>query len=177
MPTSLPELLIPTEQRFLRDVLGCFATGVTIMTARGPNQEPIGLTVNSFNAVSLEPPLVLWSQNCQSSKAPLFAETAYFAVNILADDQEAIARQFASKVPDRFAGVEYHWRAEPECYTELLPESVPLIAGCAAWLICKTSHHYPEGDHIIHLGQIVRCQFTEKAALLFHRGKFLSSAG
>jgi flavin reductase (DIM6/NTAB) family NADH-FMN oxidoreductase RutF len=160
-------LLEPSDQRFLRDVLGCFATGVTIITACRADGQPIGLTVNSFNAVSLDPPLVLWSQNCQSSNAPVFAHTAYFAVNILAGDQEPLARQFASKVPDRFAGVDY----------QLSAEGVPLIAGCAAWLICRTSHHYPEGDHVIHLGQIVRCQHTAQPALLFHRGQFAQHTG
>ena len=86
-----------------RATLGCFATGVTIVTARGPDDRPVGLTVTSFNSVSLDPPLILWSLKRASPNFAVFAEAEGFAVNILAADQTRLARRFATPLIDKFA--------------------------------------------------------------------------
>ncbi|RCS59896.1 flavin reductase [Parvibium lacunae] len=139
------------------------------MTTLNQQGEPVGLTANSFNSVSLTPPLVLWSQNRQSSNASVFSQASYFAVNILEVGQAPLARQFASKVADRFAGVSY----------ELAAEGVPLLTGCLAWLVCRRQQHYEAGDHLIHLAEVVACQHQSNQApgLVFHRGQFFSSSG
>ena len=86
-----------------RAALGMFATGVTIVTARGPNGTPVGLTANSFNSVSMSPPLVLWSLSRTAGSMPAFERGSHYAINILSAEQHALAERFSSKSADRFA--------------------------------------------------------------------------
>lgn len=150
----------PDDPRDLRRALGTFATGVTVVTTVGEGGQPVGLTVNSFSSVSLEPPLVLWSLVVKSPQLEVFRSAPHFAVNILAEEQEALCRQFASPVPDRFADVA--WRAGVG--------GVPVIDGAVAQFECVTETSHPGGDHEIFIGRVVRYRWSERGPLLFCNG-------
>jgi flavin reductase (DIM6/NTAB) family NADH-FMN oxidoreductase RutF len=140
-----------------------FATGVTIVTARAAHGTYIGLTANSFNSVSLSPPLVLWSLARSAGAMAAFRTGSHYAVNILSADQQALAKQFASKDIDRFAGVEFQEGVG----------GAPLLKGAVATFECYNRSRYDEGDHVIFVGEVERCSFQAGASpLLFHGGKF-----
>ncbi len=146
-----------------RAALGMFATGVAIVTTRTPAGELVGLTVNSFNSVSLEPPLVLWSLGQRSMSAPFFLAATHYAVNVLGAEQRELALRFAAPVGDRWAGVP--WRAGAS--------GVPLVEGAVAHFECFNKARHEEGDHIIFIGQVEHCEHRAGAApLLFHGGRF-----
>jgi len=146
-----------------RAALGMFATGVTIVTARAANGRLVGLTANSFNSVSLHPPLVLWSLARAAGSMGVFASGSHYAINVLAADQQALALRFASKGVDRFAGVAW----EPGT------AGAPLLHGAVATFECYNRSRYAEGDHIIFVGEVERCAHRADAApLLFHGGRF-----
>jgi flavin reductase (DIM6/NTAB) family NADH-FMN oxidoreductase RutF len=155
---------LPTfSQSEFRSALGMFATGVTIVTARSDQGQLIGLTANSFNSVSLSPPLVLWSLARSAASMPAFSTGSHYAINILSADQQALAKQFATKGHDRFAGVQFVAGAG----------GAPLIAGAAATFECFNRSRYEEGDHVIFVGEVERCSYQPGASpLLFHGGKF-----
>lgn len=151
-----------TAQHF-RAALGMFATGVTIVTARTVDGQRVGLTANSFNSVSLDPPLVLWSLASKAGTLPTFARGSHYAINILAADQHQLAERFASKSLDRFAGVA--WREGGS--------GAPLIDGAAAVFECFNRSQYEEGDHVIFVGEVERCGVTPGATpLIFHGGRY-----
>ena len=140
-----------------------FATGVTIVTARTPAGELVGLTANSFNSVSLSPPLVLWSLARAASTLEAFSTGSHYAVHILAAGQKNLAQQFAGKGPDRWRDVDY----------QLSPGGVPLLSGCAASFECFNRSRYEEGDHVIFVGEVERCSHrADTPPLLFHGGRF-----
>ena len=140
-----------------------FATGVTIVTARTPAGELVGLTANSFNSVSLSPPLVLWSLSQAASSMAAFSTGSHYAINILAADQKALAERFASKHVDRWDGVAFDEGVA----------GAPLLAGAAASFECFNRSRYQEGDHVIFVGEVERCSHREGAApLLYHGGRF-----
>ena len=146
-----------------RAALGMFATGVTIVTARTPEGKVIGLTANSFNSVSLDPPLVLWSLAQAAASLPAFRAGSHYAINILAKDQKALAERFASKDLERFEGVAHRAGAS----------GVPLIDGAAAVFECFNRSRYEEGDHVIFVGEVEHCARREGAKpLLFHGGRY-----
>ena len=148
-----------------RNALGMFATGVTIVTARSPHGDLVGLTANSFNSVSLNPPLVLWSLSRNSSSIDAFRTGSHYAINILSAHQKDLALQFASKVPDRFAGVKYTIGAG----------GAPLLDGTVATFECFNRSRYEEGDHIIFVGEVEKCSHNSTASpLLYHGGKFFT---
>lgn len=149
--------------REFRSALGMFATGVTIVTAMTPEGRPIGLTANSFNSVSLDPPLVLWSLSRAAASLPAFSTGSHYAINILAADQKLLAERFAAKGGERWLGVEYT-RGSGDA---------PLIAGALATFECYNRSRYEEGDHVIFVGEVERCASRPGAApLLFHGGRF-----
>jgi flavin reductase (DIM6/NTAB) family NADH-FMN oxidoreductase RutF len=149
----------------LRGALGQFATGVTIITTREAGGRPVGLTANSFNSVSLEPPLILWSLARRSSSLPAFVAGAHFAVNVLTAEQRPLAERFASKAADRFEGVA--WRAGVG--------GAPVLDGTAAVFECRHHSHHEAGDHVIFIGQVERCERRLGAApLVFHGGRFFA---
>jgi flavin reductase (DIM6/NTAB) family NADH-FMN oxidoreductase RutF len=151
------------ELRDFRAALGSFATGVTICTTRGREGEPVGLTVNSFASVSLDPPLVLWSQSLYAQSLPAFQEASHFVVNVLAADQIALAKRFAGDHDNRFLDVEH-----------IVPEhGAPVIAGCAAHFECRNEARYYGGDHIIFLGRVERYAHAPKPTLMFCRGRYM----
>lgn len=146
-----------------RNALGMFATGVTIVTARTADGKVIGLTANSFNSVSLEPPLVLWSLSQAAASMPAFRAGSHYAINVLAAQQKALAERFALKGLDRWAGVSF---TEGEC-------GAPLLSGAAASFECFNRSRYEEGDHVIFVGEVERCSWNPGATpLLFHGGRF-----
>ena len=153
-----------TPQAF-RSALGMFATGVTIVTARNGDGVLVGLTANSFNSVSLEPPLVLWSLSRQAGSMPTFARGSHYVVNILAADQHELAVRFASKQPDRFK----------EVAIRDSPAGAPIIEGAAAVFECFNRSQYREGDHVIFVGEVERCAHRAGAApLIFHGGRYFT---
>lgn len=146
-----------------RTALGMFATGVTIVTARAPSGELVGLTANSFNSVSLTPPLVLWSLSQAATSMDAFRQGSHYAINILAADQQALALRFATRGTERFVDLEF---------TEGL-SGAPLISGCVATFECFNRSRYAEGDHVIFVGEVEHCsQRAGASPLLYHGGKF-----
>lgn len=144
-----------------RQALGCFPTGVTVVTCMSADG-PIGLTVNSFSALSLEPPLVLWTLKQSSPNRALFETAEWFAVNILAERQQDISVRFASKVADRFAGL--RWRPGRR--------GAPLLEGCAACLECVRVASLEGGDHRIFVGRVEELAKNDRRPLLFHAGQY-----
>src|SRR3712207_6687649 len=130
-----------SRQEF-RSALGMFATGVTIVTATTAEGRAIGLTANSFNSVSLDPPLVLWSLSRAAASLPAFSTGSHYAINILAADQKLLAERFALKGADRWGGVEFTRGCG----------DAPLITGAAATFECFNRSRYEEGDHVIFVG-------------------------
>ncbi len=151
-----------------RSALGMFATGVTIVTARSAHGAPVGLTANSFNSVSLSPPLVLWSLARSAGSMPAFERGSHYAVNILAADQRALAERFASKSIDRFADLDFRDGAG----------GAPVIHGAAAVFECYNRSRYEEGDHVIFVGEVERCSWRADAQpLIFHGGRYFTEGG
>jgi len=154
-------------RRAFRDALGQFCTGVTTITGLAPNGEPVGITVNSFSSLSLEPPLILWSLANSTPSFNCFGTGDPFVVNVLAADQEAVAMKFAQSGADKFDGV------------ETLPgaHGVPIIPDCVAYLECIVDARHPGGDHDIIVGLVNRVFNFGKTPLLFHGGAFHSLSG
>jgi flavin reductase (DIM6/NTAB) family NADH-FMN oxidoreductase RutF len=160
----LPQAHPPSfSQNQFRQALGMFATGVTIVTARASDGTFIGLTANSFNSVSLTPPLVLWSLSRSAGSLAAFSAGSHYAINILSADQQGLAKQFAARGDDRFAGVAFTLGAG----------GAPLLQGAAATFECFNRSRYEEGDHVIFVGEVEACMHQAGASpLLFHGGKF-----
>lgn len=149
------------DVKAFRQALGAFTTGVTVVTTRG-EQGDVGLTANSFNSVSLNPPMVLWSLGKQSGCLPAFRAASHFAVHILSEEQQELSNRFATRGIDKFSGIEV-MRG---------PGNVPLLAECAARFICRTEYQYEGGDHIIFVGEVTDFFHCDRAPLLFHGGKY-----
>ena len=142
-----------------------FATGVTIVTARGVDGTPVGLTANSFNSVSMTPPLVLWSLARSAGSMPSFERGSHYAINILGADQHALAQRFASKSADRFKDVAFRAGAG----------GAPILAGAAAVFECFNRSRYEEGDHVIFVGEVERCEWRPGAQpLIYHGGRYFT---
>ncbi len=165
-PTQTPPVPGAAEAAFdprdFRNALGSFATGVTIITAKGPDGRRVGLTCNSFASVSLNPPLVLWSLVVHSPSLTVFQEASHFAVNILGSDQADLAMKFARPADDKFAGVD--WKAGRG--------EAPVLAGTVASFECRNSYRYYGGDHVIFLGEVEAYAYNRDEPLLFSRGAF-----
>jgi flavin reductase (DIM6/NTAB) family NADH-FMN oxidoreductase RutF len=146
-----------------RAALGMFATGVTIVTARATNGRLVGLTANSFNSVSLDPPLVLWSLARSAASMAALSTGSHYAINILASNQKDLAERFATKDVDRWADV---------AFSEGVG-GAPVLVGAAASFECFNRSRYDEGDHVIFVGEVERCTHNPGASpLLFHGGRF-----
>jgi 3-hydroxy-9,10-secoandrosta-1,3,5(10)-triene-9,17-dione monooxygenase reductase component len=150
------------DSRAFRNALSQFATGVTIVTARGPNGERVGATVSSFNSVSLDPPLVLWSLDKRAYSRVVFESSSHFAVHILTLEQKDLAKRFATRGADKFDGL--------PCADGL--GAAPLLSDCAACFECETRHRYDGGDHVIFVGEVQRFQHIAGQPLVFHGGTF-----
>jgi len=154
----------PAGRRALRKALGAYATGVAVVTARA-GQRLVGMTVNSFNSVSLDPPLVLWSVARTAPSAEAFAGAGHFAVNVLGHAQEHLAHQFARSAADKFDGV---------AWTEGLGGAA-LVEGAVAAFECARHAVYDGGDHLIVLGRVERFASAPAAPLVFHGGAFTTT--
>lgn len=146
-----------------RETLGRFPTGVTIVTALSPDGTPIGVTISSFNSVSLDPPLILWSLATNSPKLEAFRQASHYAINVLGSNQRELSNRFASRAEDRFADV-------PVLDGQ---GGVPLIEGCCAWFECTQEAQYPGGDHLIFIGHVQRfAQGEDASPLVFFDGAY-----
>ncbi len=150
------------DAREFRNALGAFTTGVTIVTTRDTAGRDVGLTVNSFNSVSLEPPLVLWSLARSSASLAAFVDAEYFAVHILGARQEALSNQFARRGADKFSGIDVA-RGQG---------GVPLLDGCAARFECRTAYRHEGGDHEIFVGEVINFQHFDRPPLVFQKGGY-----
>jgi len=155
-----------TERGFdsthFRQALSQFATGVTVITTRLEDGSFRGLTASSFNSVSLDPPLVLWSLGAAANSMPIFSGNSHYVINVLAAGQEDLALRFSRRTEDPFAGVDY----------ELSRTGQPILKGAVAWFECHNRSRYPEGDHVIFVGEVEECAVQPQPALLFHSGRF-----
>jgi flavin reductase (DIM6/NTAB) family NADH-FMN oxidoreductase RutF len=146
----------------LRRALGRFATGVTVVTTRGPAGRTEGVTVNSFSSVSLDPPLVLWCLRRAAPSAPSFLAAEWFAINVLGADQHHLSRHFATAHPDKFAAVSAA-SGLGDC---------PLLPTALARFECRAERSLEAGDHVIFIGRVVRLDHREGEPLVFSGGRF-----
>jgi len=156
------------DTRDFRTALGCFPTGVCLVTTLSPDGVRVGLTANSFSSVSLEPPMVLWSLSRNASSAPVFRDAEYFAINVLAAGDEALSSHFAKPGADKFAYCTERFSAGLG--------GVPVLQGAAASFECHSRHRYYGGDHIIVIGVVERYAHSDRPPLVFHRGAYGLSA-
>jgi len=161
-PAGTPHAPPAFDHRQFRDALAQFATGVTIICARAGEGRFVGLTANSFNSVSLDPPLVLWSLARKSASLAAFEAVERYAVNVLSARQVELARRFSRPHADRFANVDYRvgW------------SEAPLLQGCVAWFECRHHDRMLAGDHVIFVGEVVTCERAPGHGLVFQHGIF-----
>ena len=152
----------PLDPKAFRRALGNFATGVTIITATTPAGEQTGVTANSFNSVSLDPALILWSIDKRSGSCAIFEQASHFAVNVLAADQIDLSNHFARPSEDKFAGINYNKGLGGAA---LFPE-------CAASFQCESYQTLDGGDHWILIGKVVAFEDTGRAPLVYHQGSY-----
>lgn len=150
----------PLDQR---RAFGRFGTGVTVATSRASDGTRVGITANSFNTVSLNPPIVLWSLSLTASSLPIFRATGHFVVNVLTLEQLDLSKRFSRPSDDKFAGV---------AHAEGL-HGDPILAGCAASIECSVVNEQVVGDHVLFLGQVKRYAHENAAPLLFFNGKYI----
>lgn len=154
------------DSRELRNVMGLFATGVTVITTKDATGKPFGLTANAFSSLSLDPPLLLVCIDKKVDCYACFDESKVFVVNFLARNQEDLSTRFATKGIEKFEGVSY----------TLGSLGVPLLDGALAHLECKVAACYEGGDHTIYTGEIQSMATSEAEPLLFYQGKYRSLA-
>lgn len=159
--TATGEPLTTLDPKALRRALGCFPTGVAVVTTLGTGGAPIGITVSSFNSVSMDPPLILWSLTRDAGSLGAFKSHGAFAVNVLSAEQEPFCRHFASAEGDRFADIP--WRPGIE--------GIPVLEGAVAVFECRNWAVYPGGDHEIFLGEVVRYDHWDTVPLVFGMGR------
>jgi 3-hydroxy-9,10-secoandrosta-1,3,5(10)-triene-9,17-dione monooxygenase reductase component len=150
------------DARAFRAALGEFVTGVTIITTLDAGGAPAGLTANSFNSVSLDPPMVLFSLALDSTSLDAFRQASWWAVHVLAADQEALSNRFARRDADKFDGVAY----------TAGPGGIPLLDGFAARFICRSAFEYEGGDHAIFLGEVREFEQAGRTPLVYHKGRY-----
>ena len=152
----------PLPPALLRAALGRYTTGVTIIACVAPDGRRFGLTANSFNALSLDPPLVLWSLRKTSPSLPPFQAAPHFSVNVLAEAQVELSHLFASKAEDRF--VQGLWSSGQH--------GSPVLAGCPAVFECETVSQQPAGDHVLFIGRVLAASEAPIAPLVFQSGHY-----
>jgi flavin reductase (DIM6/NTAB) family NADH-FMN oxidoreductase RutF len=157
-PSSAPGVDVA---RF-RTLLGRFATGVTVLTTRGPDGRPQGMTASAIASVSLDPPLVLVCVARACDLHPLLEAKAPFALSVLAADQEGVSRRFAADESDRFAGIAYHQ----------VGEGLPVLDGVVAHIECEWHAAFAAGDHTIFVGRVTGGDVSDRPPLLHYRGGY-----
>ena len=153
----------PDSQEF-RKALGAFPTGVTVITTVDAEGNPVAMTASSFNSVSLEPPLVLFSIGNERSSLSAFLQARCFAIHVLGADQQDVSSRFARSGAGDFTGLRY----------TLSKDNVPLFEDFVARYECETRHEYEGGDHLIIVGEVRDFSAHDKPALLLHRGRYAS---
>lgn len=155
------------EPAQFRQLLGRFATGVTVLTVRGPDGRPVGMTASSVASVSLNPPLLLVAVSHANDMHAALHATHHFVLNVLAADQETLSRRFAADHPDRFSGVAYRENRH----------GVPVLDGVLASIECVKQRDVPGGDHTVFFGLVLSGSVTDRAPLLYYRGGYSSLRG
>jgi 4-hydroxyphenylacetate 3-hydroxylase, reductase component len=150
-----------------RQLLGRFATGVTVVTTRDPAGRPVGMTASSVASVSLEPPLVLVSVDRKNDMYPALQAAKRFVLNVLAADQEAISRRFAAEHPNRFDGIGYRESKH----------GIPLLEGVLASIECEKQGDAPGGDHTVFFGLVTGGTVSDRRPLLYYRGGYAGLGG
>ena len=153
-----------------KQALSRFPTGVSIITTHqmgdaNPAEwghQFVGLTASSFNSVSLTPPLIVWSLGLKSRTLPSFQKVSHYVINVLSEQQLALCQQFAFGKDDRFKGIDF----------ELSATGLPILKGALAWFECRNRSQYPEGDHIIFVGEVESCGFEQGSPLVHQQGGF-----
>ena len=153
------------DTRELRNALGRFPTGVTVITTRTPGGKMEGLTANSFSALSLDPPLVLWSISHKSNSVASFLESGHFAINVLAAGQADISHRFATPKEDKFDGL-----AVGEGFG-----GSPLLDGVLAAFECKTESTIDGGDHLLFVGRVHKISYGDGEPLIFNAGRYCTA--
>lgn len=154
------------DPQAFRAALGTFTTGVTIITTRAQDGEPIGITANSFNSVSLNPPLVLWSLAKNARSLPAFTSAPHWNVHILSADQEELSGRFARQGEDKFADLALDDGIS----------SAPLLPHCTARFQCRTAFSYDGGDHLIFVGEVLAYDHSDLPPLVFQSGQYALAA-
>ena len=156
------------DPRAFRQALGQFATGVAVITAEGGDGQAIGMTMSSFNSVSVDPPLILFSIDRKAFSLKAMAGAKGYAVNILGRDQEHLSNKFARALDDKWAAVEH----------TLGHMAAPLISGALAHFECVPYAQYDGGDHVIFVGRVVKFSaYPASEPLIFFRGAYRSLQG
>jgi flavin reductase (DIM6/NTAB) family NADH-FMN oxidoreductase RutF len=157
------------DSKAFRSIMGCFATGVTVVTTRQSDGSPCGLTANAVTSVSLEPPLLLVCVDKTAETYPHFAAAGMFTVNMLTTAHERLSTRFAKSGGDKFADVPYRWGEN----------GAPIIEGHLAYLECQIVHAYEGGDHTIYVGEVERAAPGDGTGepLLYYQGAYCSLAG
>ena len=153
---------MPIDPLDFRRTLGCFATGVTVITALDSEGKPRGLTANAFSSLSLDPPQILVCIDHRADTFPVISQAKTFAVNVLAEHQREVSQRFAGKGEDKFEGVAY----------SAGDSGVPLLDGALAVIECRVEQAYEAGDHTIFIGEVQRVEHAEGKPLLFFRGNY-----
>jgi len=154
------------DPKEFRSALSTFTTGVTIITTRAENGDPIGITANSFNSVSMDPPMVLWSLDKSAMSLEAFTNNKHWNVHILSTEQEALSGRFASRGEDKFKGLELDQGIN----------DIPLMKDCTARFNCRTAFIYEGGDHMIFVGEVLNFDKTDRPPLAFQSGKYAFTA-
>ena len=163
VPRTPPEYRTGSDARTLRDAMGCFASGITVLTTQADNSVPVGLTVNSFSSVSLDPPLVLVCLAKTANSLPAFLNHPAFAINVLHMGQQPVSNLFAKKGEDRFAQTKW----------ETWEQDVPIISDSLASFECLRVNTLEQGDHVILIGQVTNARFEpRKDPLLYYGGQY-----
>lgn len=164
MNSMIKQIETAFDAKAFRRALGNFATGVTIMTAQNAQGDTVGVTANSFNSVSLDPALILWSIDKRSSSYAVFEQATHFAVNVLSAEQIELSNQFARSQQDKYANVDFVLGAG----------NAPILNACAAVFECERYDILEGGDHWIILGRVVNFQDHGRSPLLYHQGAYSS---
>lgn len=153
------------DSRDLRKALGCFPTGVCLVTTLGSGGKPEGLTINSFSSVSLDPAMVLWSLARSASCAPVFRDAEYYAINVLGAEDQAVSSHFAKPAPDKFAAFAGRFIAGRG--------GAPLLSGAVATFECHSRYRNYGGDHIVLIGAVERYAYCDRPPLIFRQGRYM----
>ncbi|MGI9294957.1 MAG: flavin reductase family protein [Pseudomonadales bacterium] len=148
------------DSRALRDTLGQFPTGVAVVTALAANGRPVGMTINSFNSISMTPPLVAWCVDRRAISYQTFARTRQFTISLLAEEQLELAQRFAIRGEDKFHGIPVE------------RNTAPIIPDSCAWFQCTTDRQILLGDHLMLVGQVTDFERYPKRPLVFAQGTF-----